>query len=152
MNPLSLEEMCQCGPIRISGPDTSGEWVVVKAKTQGVTPGFTIKDPHGQRYVIKFDPMGYPELSTGAEAVSTKLFYAAGYNVPENYLVKFNPKILRVGEEVEFQENGIERFMNEDDLTAILNRIQKLPDGRIRVIASKFLSGKPLDPLLYENS
>ena len=149
MTPLTLEAIAR-GPNQVTGPDTLAEWVVVAAKTQGVTPGFTIKDTTGQRYVIKFDPMGYPQLATGAEAVSTKLFYAAGYNVPENYLVKFDPKILRVGDEVKFlDKEGVNRFMNEDDLNAILERIQKLPDGRIRVIASKFLSGKPLGSFYY---
>jgi hypothetical protein len=144
-------EVIARGPDQGNGPDISGEWTVVRAKAQGVTPGFSIKDRHGNIYVIKFDPAGYPELATGAEVVSTKLFYAIGYNVPENYLVYFHPKILRLGEEVSFSDvKGHKRFMNQEDLDAILAHIQNQPDGRIRAVASKYLSGKPIGPFKYE--
>lgn len=147
---LSPEEFAR-GPNREGGPDTGGVWMVVRAKAQGVTPGFSIKDVHGNVYVIKFDPMGYPELATGAEIVSTKLFYAAGYHVPENYLVYFRPDILKLGENVGItDEKGHKRNMNREDLDAILTRIQKQPDGRIRAVASKYLPGKPIGSFKYE--
>ncbi|MCB9067800.1 MAG: hypothetical protein H6629_08345 [Calditrichae bacterium] len=138
------------GPDQSSGPDTGNVWTIVAAKTQGVTPGFNIRDSRDQQYVIKFDPAGYPELATGAEVVSTKLFHAAGFNVPENYLVKFDPAILRIGNEVKFTDKqGQKRFMNEDDLAKILAKIQKLPNGRIRAVASKYLPGKPMGAFFY---
>ncbi|MCK6622425.1 MAG: hypothetical protein HUU32_12490 [Calditrichaceae bacterium] len=146
---LSLNEIAR-GPDTGTGPDTSGFWTVVRAKAQGVTPGFSIQDSRGGIYLLKFDPPGYPELATGAEVVSTKLFHAAGYNVPENYLVYFHPNILRLGEEVKFTDQyGKNRFMNEEDLAKILSRIEKSPDGRIRAVASKYLPGKPLGSFKY---
>lgn len=146
---MSPDEIAR-GPNTEEGPDTSAEWTVVRAKAQGVTPGFSIKDSRGNVYVIKFDPHGYSELSTGAEIVSTKLFYACGYNVPENYLVQFDPKILRMGKEVDFTDKeGKKRYLTEQDLTEILDRIEKLPDGRIRAVASKYLPGKPMGSFQY---
>ncbi len=147
---LSLEDIAR-GPDTETGPDTSGLWTVVRAKAQGVTPGFSIQDSRGGIYLLKFDPPGYPELATGAEVVSTKLFYAAGYNVPENYLVYFHPGILRLGTEVKFTDQyGKNRFMNEEDLAEILSRIEKSPAGRIRAVASKYLPGKPMGSFKYE--
>jgi len=146
---MSLEKIAR-GPDTGAGPDTSGIWTIFRAKTQGVTPGFSIEDSRGERYVIKFDPIGYPEMSTGAEIVSTKLFYAAGYNVPENYICYFHPKILRLGEGVTVKDlEGKKRLMNQKDLDDILNRVQKLPDGIIRVTASKYLAGKPIGSYKY---
>jgi hypothetical protein len=146
---MSLEEIAR-GPDTGNGPDTSGIWKIFRAKTQGVTPGFSIEDTKGERYVIKFDPIGYPEMSTGAEIVSTKLFYAAGFNVPENYICYFNPKILRLGEKVTVKDSkGKKRLMSQKDLDEILKRVQKLPDGRIRVTASKYLAGKPIGSYKY---
>ena len=81
---LSLEAIAQ-GPGQGRGPD-SGTWDVVSAKVGGATPGFQIVDSRGDRYVLKFDPPGYPEMATGAEVVATNLIYAAGYNTPENQL------------------------------------------------------------------
>src|SRR4029078_5025351 len=60
------------------GPDTSdgpapGQWTVTTSKSDGVTPGFTIKDAAGQRWFLKFDPRGYRGMATGTEVVVTKL-------------------------------------------------------------------------------
>ncbi len=149
---MSIEEIAR-GPDSGEVPDTSGEWTVIRAKAEGVTPGFHIEDSRGLRYVIKFDPAGYPELATGAEVVSTKLFYALGYNVPENYIVYFDPGILKLGEEVGFtDEKGRKRFMNREDLDAILERIERRPDGRIRAVASKYLPGELKGPFEYKGT
>ncbi|MCZ6679390.1 MAG: hypothetical protein O7E52_19330 [Candidatus Poribacteria bacterium] len=145
---LSLEEIAR-GPNTGGQPDPNGAWTIFRAKAEGVTPGFSIEDEHGERYLIKFDPLGYPELATGAELVSTKMFYAAGYNVPENYIVYFHPKILRLGKKVKFKDKtGQKRFMNQTDLSAILKCRQKPPDGRIRAVASKYIRGT-IGPFKY---
>ncbi len=150
-NPMSVEEIAR-GPDTGDGPAEAGPWTVVRAKAEGVTPGFTIKDPLGDMYLIKFDPIGYSELATGAEVVSTKLFHAAGYFVPENYVVYFHPGILELGEKVKFTDRkGRKRFMTEADLAEILTRIESLPDGRIRALASKYLPGRPLGPFKFHS-
>src|SRR4030095_16654117 len=79
---LSADELRQ-GP-NTGSPDFSSV-VVTKAKTAGVTPGLMVKDASGQAYLIKFDGASYPNLLSGAEVISTKIMYAAGYHVPENY-------------------------------------------------------------------
>ena len=146
---MTLEEIAR-GPDTGSGPDTSGEWIITRAKAEGITPGFHIKDKHGDQYVIKFDPPGYPELATGAEVLSTKLFHAAGYNVPENYITYFHPHILRMDEEVKFTDaKGKKRYMNLTDLKELLTRIHRFPDGRIRALASRYIPGKPKGPFAY---
>jgi hypothetical protein len=147
---LSLEDIRR-GPNSGTGPDTSGSWIITRAKAEGVTPGFTIKDSRGDNYLIKFDPIGYSELASGAEVVSTKLFYAMGYNTPENYIVYFHPRILNLGDKVKFTDKkGHKRYMTNTDMAEILNRIQHEPDGRIRALASKYLPGKPIGPFKYK--
>ena len=149
---MSLEEIAR-GPDKGTGPDTSDVWIITRAKAEGVTPGFTIKDKQGDNYVVKFDPPGYPELASGAEVISTKLFYAIGYNVPENYVTCFHPRILKLGENVKFTDKkGRKRNMNNEDLKEILNRIHYLPDGRIRALASKYIPGRPIGPFKYKGT
>lgn len=149
---LTLEEISR-GPDRGFGPDTTGPWLVTRAKVVGVTPGFSIKDIKGDVYVIKFDPLGYPELVTGAEVVSTKLIHAAGYNVPENYITYFRPEVLHLAENVKFtDQNGEKRRMTPADLDDLLAGIQTLPDGRIRALASKYIPGRPIGPFSYRNT
>ena len=152
MKRMSIEEIAR-GPNQGAVPDPSVKWTVIRAKAEGVTPGFNIIDTHGVKYVIKFDSAGYQEMATGAEVVSTKLFYAAGYNVPENYIVYFDPEILELGKEVKFtDEKGRKRFMVQRDLDDILERIERLPDGRIRAAASKYLPGGLKGPFKYKST
>lgn len=148
--PLTLTEIAR-GPNQNEGPDGTNPWTIKSAKTQGVTPGFRIKDARGDNYFIKFDPVSFPEMASGAEVVSTKLFYAAGYNTPENFIVTFDPAILRLSDGVTFTDNdGQKRLMTTADIEAIMKRVNHLPDGRIRAMASRFLPGKPMGPFTYQ--
>ena len=148
---MTREELL-AGPNKGTGPDTNGIWTIIKSKTQGVTPGFDIRDQKGDVYVIKFDPLDHPEMATAAEAISTLFFYAAGYNTPENYIVHFDPKQLVIGEGAKVKDSKREkRTMTEADLEEILARVSYLPNGEIRALASKFLSGKPIGPFSYRS-
>jgi hypothetical protein len=147
---MSLEQIAR-GPDAGTGPDTSDTWTVTRAKAEGVTPGFSIRDGRGENYLIKFDPRGYAELASGAEVVTTKLFHAAGYNVPENYVIYFRPGMLKLGDGVKItDEKGHKRLMTEQDLADILSAIEPLPDGRIRALASKYIPGKLIGPFKYK--
>ena len=146
---MSIKEIFE-GPDKGNGPDTSGVWTIFRAKSQGVTPGFHIRDSRGDYYVIKFDPPGYLEMVIGAELVSTKLFFAAGYHTPENYRVYFRPERLKIGENVIIlDERGTKRLMTNSDLEDILKKVEIFPDGRILAIASKYIEGKLLGPFRY---
>ena len=73
------------------------------------------------------------------------------YNVPENYLLYVDPKIISIGESATFRgKYNVKRPMTEQDIAHILDRIPHLPDGTVRVAASKFLDGIPKGPFLYE--
>ncbi len=137
------------GPNTTDGPADS-VWAVVRGKTQGVTPGFTIKDSRGDRYIIKFDPPQNPEMSTAAEVISTKLFYAMGFNVPENTIVHFDVDRLVVDADAKFVDKiGHKRVMTQNDLSEMLRAVARRSDGTFRAVASKFLDGKPKGPYSY---
>ena len=146
---MSIEELKR-GPNRSNGPNPDETWMVFKGKTQGLTPGFEVRDGKGDRYVIKMDPIGIPELSSAAEVIATKIFYAAGYNVPENYVVHYNPDNFEIkpGTEVE------DRFGDASPLTSfrfrrMIRRVPRDADGTMRVTASKYIRGVPIGPFRY---
>lgn len=152
IEPLTPEAVFT-GPNSVDGPDMSQPWTVVKAKTLGITPGFNIKDSRGHTYVIKLDPPGFNELNSGAEVVTTKLLYAAGYNVPENFAVEFDPSLLVMGENVKFTgADGTKRSMTEADLQDIIAKVQLTPDGKIRAMASKYIDGRPIGPFFFKGT
>lgn len=139
---LSLEEI-KHGPDTTNGP-VAGELTVIRAKNVGAAPGFWVRDRAGQIYILKFDPPGYLELMTGAEVIATKLFYAIGYNVPHNTIVRFRREDVQISPDAKVtDEQGKKRIMTERDLEAILRRVARQPDGRYQAVASRLLEGKP---------
>lgn len=137
------------------GPDTGtgpapGAWTIVAAKSEGITPGMTIRDSAGDVYFIKFDPPSNPEMASGAEIVSTKLFHAFGYNVPENYLATLQPGSLVIGADTRIaDEDGRLHPMRTHDIAAVLAKAARNADGSYRVVASKALRGKPVGHFRY---
>jgi hypothetical protein len=128
------------------GQIPAGErWTVVDAKGEGVTPGFTIRDARGVRYLLKFDPLSNPEMATGAEMISTRLFYALGYHVPINELVFFHPSKLVLSDEAKIvDKTGRERKMRRDDIERLLTAVPRAADGMIRAVSSRYVNGRPI--------
>jgi len=153
---MSLESVKR-GPTT-AGPDTSDIWTVLSVKSVGVTPGMIIADGSGRRYIIKFDPVAYPELGSATEVVASRLLHAAGFNVPENFIVSFDPQRLRLddGAELSVETNDKRRPLTRRglamaELHEMLGRANPNPDGSgvIRALASRFLPGIPVGPFSY---
>lgn len=137
------------GPFR-GQPPQPGPWTIVGAKNEGISPGMTARDSTGTLYFIKFDPPSNPEMATGAEAISTRLFWALGYNVPENYLATFRREDLRIAPGTQLDDEfGRTRDMTEADVDALLAKAARRADGSYRVVASEGLPGKDMGPFKY---
>ncbi len=151
-NPMTTEELVR-GPGDENAPSLEGPWRVVAAKAEGITPGFTILDSQGRIYILKFDPLNYPEIATAADVISSKFFYALGYHVPENYLVFFNREQLVLDDDVLLRDPvGDEREMEERDVTEILLKVPHDEEGKYRGVASLILSGRPVGPFRYHGT
>ncbi len=148
-HPMSKEQI-QAGPGNRKPPSPNGKWSVIAAKNEGVTPGFTIRDEAGHTYLLKFDPLDHAEMATAADTIGSKLFYALGYFVPENYIVHFHREQLVVDPKAKLKgPDGKSRGMSSRDVTSILLKVPRLPDGRYRGSASFYIPGKPLGPHRY---
>jgi hypothetical protein len=141
--PLTADDVAK-GPDTSAGP-APGAWTVTSSKSDGVTPGFTVKDANGQRWFLKFDPPGYRAMATGTEVAVTKLMWALGYNVPENHIAYMRKEQLLVGKGAKFTPvGGKERAMRLADIDQLLARADRERDGSYRIVASKGLEGKPI--------
>jgi len=146
---MDIESLKQ-GANQGAGISMEGTWEIIQGKSQGVTPGFTVKDKKGNSYLIKFDPPDYPELATGAEMICTKFFHALGYNVPENYLIRFKPGKLVLSPKATTRDAiGRKKPLTEQNVKEMLAKAYQDAEGYHRAIASKFLSGQPIGPFLY---
>lgn len=150
---VGFREVTVAQMLRGPGPGTGpapGKWRVVKAKTQGITPGFQILDSEGTRFSVKFDPPRYPEMATGAEVVATYLYWAAGYNVPDNAIAYFRREDLVVGEGATWTDPfGRKAPITDAFLDQVLSRTTQRPDGTYRCVTSRFLKGRPLGEWEY---
>lgn len=138
------------GPDRLP-PVTLDGWVVSGGKATGVQPGFRMVDPQGQLYQIEFDPPSNPELATGAEIIGTAFYHAFGYNVVDVYLAELDPARLVISDKATVFDprEGRRRPLSRRDVDNVLARAARRPDGRYRVLASRFAAGRPLGNFRY---
>lgn len=145
---LSPEEVAR-GPNRLDGA-APGPLDVLGGKLEGATPGLIVQDQRGIVFVVKFDPPAYPELASNAEVIATKILYAAGYNVPENYVVDMElSRLVLSPDAVTSGEYGEEVPLTPRRLDDLLTHVNPYPNGRVRALFSRYLEGEIIGPFSY---
>ena len=123
------------------GPDSvflpTKPWTIKHAKQHGYTFGFQIKDAEGRKWLVKLDPVGYPQLSSGADMISRTLLHAAGYNVAHNEPVRFRREDLTIDPDLLRGAEG--EFFSPANLESVLVKGAVFPDGSHSGFASLFL-------------
>jgi hypothetical protein len=85
-------------------PDPSAPFTYVRRKNTGTQKKIIVKDVHGREWTVKFGPEARPETA------ATRIVWAAGYHVDEDYFV---PRARIIGEENIDARNV--RFERRDD-------------------------------------
>lgn len=138
---LSLDEL-RNGPAVAGSPELHTPWTISSTKVGGRSAGFIIKDARGEKYVLKFDEKGFPETETATDAITSRLLWAVGYNVPEDHVVYFRTSDLVIAPNAKVKDVfGNARPLRAEDLAQIMSTIESEPDGRIRGLASRLLDG-----------
>lgn len=126
---------------------------IVGGKVDGITPGFRMTDSTGRLYFVKPDPRTYPELSTSADVIGSRFFYALGYNTTENYVYRLKDSDLTISPQALVAGiTGKPRRMLKRDIELMKLRMARNPDGTLRIVASLAVPGKPLGPFRYEGT
>ena len=142
---MSIEELrrgANLGP----SPFDHRPWTITGAKQGGLSIGFKIEDARGDKYILKFDNVDEAEMETGAHAIVHRILWAIGFNVPEDYIGYVRRDDLVVGAKA--QKDGF----SEAKLDEALELVHRTGDGRIRVLASRFIDGKPIGPYAREGT
>lgn len=152
-HPLSVDEI-KTGANVNSGPDMSGKWTVFKGKADGDNFGFFIKDANGDKYLIKLDRKSYPEMNSGAEVVTSKIFHAIGYNVPQYTVSLFPEDILTVADDAKYyNKDGFKKPLTRDLLIELCREVGfRNKDGKYRASASLFVEGDPIGYFSFNSS
>jgi hypothetical protein len=154
--PMSIDEISR-GPDRFPAISLEG-WYVSGGKSTGVQPGFRMNNPlekdasgREKTYQIEFDPPSNPELATGAEIIGTAFYHAFGYHTVDVYLAELDPTKIVIGKDARITDPlmGEKRSMTRRDVDAVLRRAARLPNGKYRVLASRFADGRPAGNFRY---
>ena len=149
---LSIQELKR-GPGNSTPPSPQGTWRITSAKSDGVTPGFVIQDRQKNKYLLKFDPADYPEVASAVDVIGSKVFYALGYNTPENYIVRFRREQLEIPPGVMWRDaDGKKHPLTAHVIDEMLKNQPKQADGTYRVIASRWIAGDVLGPFTYNGT
>jgi hypothetical protein len=125
-------------------------YTVVAAKSEGVSTGFRIRDARGLLYFVKADPPSNLEMATAADVMGALFLYAAGYNVPENYILVGRREDFLLSKDAKIKTTyGKDRRLHENELRQIFDRIPRYSDGSIRLMASLSLPSKIVGPFRY---
>jgi hypothetical protein len=147
--PMTIEELVR-GSGDANAPAMDGPWTVVSGKNEGVTPGLVIRDFKGRKYFLKFDPKSNPEMASAADVAGAKFFYDLGYNVPENYIVRFTRNQLVVNDKSTYRTpDGKKRAMTDRDVDDVLAKTPREKEGLYRGMASLTIGGDLIGPYRY---
>jgi hypothetical protein len=140
------------GP-NVGTPPAPERWTIVREKATGVNPGFTATDANGETWFITFDSPSNPEGGSGAMVISSKLFWALGYNQVETFVTSVNPATLDIDRSAtKKRPSGDRTPFTRDDVREVLERAARNPDGTYRVAAGRLLPGKILGGFRYEGT
>jgi hypothetical protein len=138
---MTIEEL-QRGAGTANAP-APGMWQVLVVKTFGVNPGLLVADSKNQLYLLRVDPMGHEGLATGAEIVTSRLFHALGYHVPENYIVTFErSQLVAFAEGQAVSSSGRPRQLVATDIDLFLRRVPTGANQSYRAVATRLPEGR----------
>jgi hypothetical protein len=140
---LTIEELKR-GPNVDPSPFDHRPWTITGAKIGGRSLGFTFEDRRGDKYLLKFDMANAPEMETGAHTIVHRILWALGYHVPQDYLGHIRREDLIISDKAKKSD------IDDERLDEALKTVAKLRDGRIRVLASRFIPGKLIGPYARE--
>lgn len=154
IKPMTPEEVAlgPCGDhvLDVDGPD--GSWTIDKGKDNGANPGFRVNIKGLGKFMLKTDPEGWPDRATGATAIASRIYHAVGYFAPCDSVVYFKPSLLKLTPGLTVTNNeGRTWPFDEAALARVLDRASHR-DGLVRMVASRWLPGKPLGPFRYEGT
>ncbi len=135
-----------------AGPDLSRPLQVHTAVQMGIYPRFWAKDARGDEYLFEFDPQGKFELSTGAEVVASRFYYALGYFVPECTVVMIPSDRFEVAPgATTWEDTGFNKKLTQKRLEEYLMVLPQDEKGSYRASACKTVKGEDYGSFSFES-
>lgn len=127
-----------------------GPLAVISGKLEGVSAGFVVRDTAAQVWFLKLDHPGFPELSTSAEVISSRLLWLAGYRVPPMQAIDLDLSRLVLDPKAKTRDDYRRSIpLTAEALRELLVNANPSVEGRVRVLISAQPSGSALGPFSY---
>jgi hypothetical protein len=141
LRPLTIPEM-------VAGPAAAPPrppFKITKGKHLGASAGFQVKDADGRKFMLKFDVAGHLGMANAGEMIGSRIFHAAGYNVPGAFLVEVAAGELKVDPNARFELYGVQkRPLTEALVKTTLGSAARVEGGRVRAVAVPWIPGTVL--------
>lgn len=135
-----------------AGP-APGELRIVNGKIEGASPGFIVIDSKGETWFVKLDPPAFPDMSTSAEVIASRLLWLAGYHVPEMLALDIEVKRFALDPEAKKRDDYNRRVpLLQSDLDGLFAGLNPDAAGRIRALFSRQLAGEILGPFSWRGT
>lgn len=127
-----------------------GEWVIDHGKDNGSTLGFRINIKGKGKYMLKADDTGLPERASAASVIGAAIYDELGFNTSCEQVVTLKKSQLKLKPNlVVFDNSGLSHPFDDAALDKVLKSTTQLPDGVVRMQASKWLPGMTVGPFRY---
>jgi hypothetical protein len=120
-----------------NSPQLKLPWTVDELETLERKRHLKITDSDGQSFALRFDSADSYEAGTASEVIASRLMYAAGYNVPESYIVNFGRNDLRS----DSLSTPADQNVTEEEIDRFLSTLVRSEDGRYRAVAVREING-----------
>ncbi len=144
---VSLEELALGACSTLDPPPPP--YVIVHGKTGGTTTGAVVEASDGHRYVMKADLFEQPERGTAGDAIGTRFLYAAGYDVPCDFVTEVSRADLSIRPGAPRDHDGTIPY-TDADLDAFLAAAIEVRGGARRISLSRYIDGDLLGGFRFE--
>ncbi len=135
-----------------SGP-AAGPLLVISGKLSGISAGFVVRDSARQIWYVKLDHPAFPELSTSAEVIASRLLWLAGYRVPSMHVIDLESSRFVLGPLAKGKDEFNRAvWLTQKAFDLLLANTNPDVNGKIRVLVSKQPPGKILGSFSYSGT
>jgi hypothetical protein len=149
---MTTEEITRgsCDEAVLHADDPDGSWVIDQGKENGANPGFRVNIAGVGKFLLKADEGDHPERATGATAIATRFYHAAGFWTGCDSVIYVRRSLLKLTPDLMHTDNtGVSRAFGQKQLDKVLNGAARRGD-LYRMVASKWLPGRTIGPFRYE--
>jgi hypothetical protein len=141
---MTIDELVR-GPLTLDSPERHLPWIIRSSKSGNSDIGFIVQDARGEKFLIKFDPAGYPEQQTATHVIVDRILWACGYNTTEDFIVHVRRDDLILAPDATFTDRFDDKHRLDAELVEQkLRLVERMADGRYRALASRWIDGKAL--------